>query len=152
MGDLRKIEEELVREKDWQLMGEIDEFKRPTNSLLSKKEIDFDVADQFEPISSKQNVDIQRMTLQRLREGTFDNYSYAFKEEVIVDEEGVDDGDILELYNEIESELMKISDFGALGFLPDVKIEKKEEKEKKTKRIQKVKDLDKIKNVTVLKH
>lgn len=145
MSDLRKIEEELVKEKDWQLMGEIDEFKRPTNSLLTKKEIDFDVEDHFEPISTKQNVDIQRMTLQRLREGTFDNYSYSFKEEVVVEEDGQEDGDILELYNEIESELMKISEF---GFLPDVKIEIKEEKEIKIKK--KVQDLGNIKNVTVI--
>ncbi|KAF9764053.1 U3 small nucleolar ribonucleoprotein MPP10 [Nosema granulosis] len=151
MSNLKEIEQELVKKKDWQLMGEVDEFKRPANSLLSKKDIDFDVSEQFEPISSKQNLDIQRLTLQRLREGTFDNYSYSFKEEVVVEEEGCEDGDILELYNEIESELLKISDFGSLGFLPDVKIEIKEEKMKEPKKKLKAKDLEKIKNVTVLK-
>ncbi|EOB14435.1 hypothetical protein NBO_28g0074 [Nosema bombycis CQ1] len=155
MTPLSEIEKQLVKKKDWLYTGEVDSKKRPLNSLLSTKDIDFEVADQFEPISSKQNSEIQRLTLQRLREGTFDNFSFNFKEEICVEEEeDVLDLDLVTLFNEIEGELIKISDFGSIGFLPDVKIKIKEEKIKGGKVKEgkkKVKNLEKVKNVTVLK-
>ncbi|EEQ82970.1 hypothetical protein NCER_100234 [Vairimorpha ceranae BRL01] len=152
--NLSDIEKELIKTKDWRYKGEVDKFKRPVNSLLTEKDINYDVAEKLEPISNKQNIEIMKMTLQRLREGTFDNYDFTVtqieEEELEYNEE--ENKDVVELYNEIESELLKISDFGSFGFMPDtevksfLKAEVKQDKKRKN-----VKSLENIKNVTVLK-
>lgn len=155
MYNIKEIEKNLIKKKDWQFLGEVDSKKRPVNSLLNKKEIHYDVTEQIEPISTKQNLEIQKMTLQRLREGTFDNFD--FSKEYTVEEEEIekneeDNKDIVDLYNEIESELLKISDFGSFGYMPDTEIVSVTKKEvKKDKKKLKAKTLGNIKNVTVLK-
>lgn len=155
MYDITEIEKNLIKKKDWQYLGEVDNKKRPVNSLLKKKEIQYDVTELIEPISTKQSIEIQKMTLQRIREGTFDNYDFTVEnieteEELVNNEE--ENEDILQLYNEIESELLKISDFGSIGYMPDIEIVSTIKKEvKKDKKKLKAKTLGNIKNVTVLK-
>ncbi|WUR03911.1 U3 small nucleolar RNA-associated protein (MPP10) [Vairimorpha necatrix] len=150
---LLEIEKELIKKKDWKYLGEVDKKKRPLNSLLTKNDFSYDVTEQIESISQKQNVEIMKMALLRVREGTFDNYDFTVvekqEEEIEYNEE--ENKDVVELYNEIESELLKISDFGSFGFMPDVEIKNYVKNEIKDKRRKNVKSLGNIKNVTVLK-
>lgn len=153
--DLKKIEQELIKEKNWEYFGEVDKTKRPLNSLLNKKDLSYTVNDKPEPISAKQNNEIYKMTIQRLREGTFDNYNFEFTEEENQEIEKNDDEkfedieDIELLYNDIEGLLLSISDFGRFGYMPDTKFVVKKKVEIETNR-KSIKSLQNIKNVTVL--
>ncbi|KAM0672273.1 U3 small nucleolar ribonucleoprotein [Ordospora colligata] len=157
---IEEIEKFLVKDKEWKHMGEVDKSKRPKDSLLAQKEIDFRQGPPLVPFSSKQNDEIERVTLKRIREGTFDNYEYKTKHVVeVVD--AVDDvneveceetKDIISLYNEIEGDLMNMVDFGNNGFVPDAEVRSvRIEEAGINKKKQNTKCLDKIKNVTVIK-
>lgn len=154
--DLKKIEQDLIKPKSWEHFGEVDKTKRPVNSLLSKQDLSYAVTDKIEPISVKQNNEILKLTLQRLREGTFDNYNFEFitefdQEEEKVEEEEENVEDIELLYNEIEGLLLGISDFGRFGYMPDTKFVVKKKVEIKSNK-KNVKSLQNIKNVTVLQN
>jgi U3 small nucleolar RNA-associated protein MPP10 len=153
--DLKKIERLLVKPKEWKHMGEVDRMKRPKNSLLSQKDIDFKQGIPLAPLSSKQNDEIERVTIQRIREGTFDNHEFKAAKEVEVVEEvyettNLELNDIIMLYNEIEGDLMKITDFGNGGFVPDSEIKIAREEAPKPMKKRKVGSLSKIRNVTVI--
>ncbi|AFN82356.1 U3 small nucleolar ribonucleoprotein component Mpp10 [Encephalitozoon romaleae SJ-2008] len=155
---IEEIEKLLVKPKEWKYAGEVDIKKRPKNSLLEREEIDFKQGPPLIPFSSKQDSEVESITLQRIREGTFDNHEYNIKEVVeIVDEvpdtENPECKDIISLYNEIEGDLMQIVDFGNNGFVPDCEIrivQGKEDGSGPRKKLD-VKSLDRIRNVTVLK-
>jgi U3 small nucleolar RNA-associated protein MPP10 len=156
-ADLREIEKLLVKPKEWRYLGEVDKTKRPKNSLLSQRDIEFKQGVPLVPLSSKQNNEVERITLQRIREGTFDNYEFKVTREVEVIEEVYETKDlelseIVALYNEIEEDLMRITDFGCIGFMPDCEIkvvDKETPRPVKKKRMSS--SLSKIRNVTVLK-
>ncbi|KAG5858861.1 U3 small nucleolar RNA-associated protein [Encephalitozoon hellem] len=155
---IEEIEKLLVKPKEWKYAGEVDVRKRPKNSLLEQEEIDFKQGPPLVPFSSKQDSEIESITLQRIREGTFDNHEYNVKEVVEIadelpDTDDLECKDILSLYNEIEGDLMQIVDFGNNGFVPDceIRIVQGKESSSGTKKKLDVKSLDRIRNVTVLK-
>ncbi|KAH9412122.1 hypothetical protein HK407_01g00130 [Ordospora pajunii] len=154
---IEEIEKLLVKDKEWRHMGEVDKTKRPKDSLLAQKEIDFRQGPPLVPFSSKQNDEIERVTLKRIREGTFDNYEYKIKQviEVVDDVDSVEceeANDIIALYNEIEGDLMKMVDFGNNGFVPDAEVRSvRIEEARMGKKKQSISCLDKIKNVTVIR-
>lgn len=152
--NIEEIERSLVGPKEWKYLGEVDVKKRPKNSLLTQREIEFEQGVPFVPFSSKQNDEIERMTLQRIRERTFDNHVYRGVQKVEVVEEmyeteDLEIKDIVALYNEIEGDLMRITDFGSNGFAVDCEVRVVESEAVGVGK-KPVKHLDKIKNVTVL--
>nr|AGE96103.1 hypothetical protein ECU01_0330 [Encephalitozoon cuniculi] len=156
---IEEIEKLLVKPKEWKYAGEVSARKRPKNSLLVQEEIDFKQGPPLIPFSSKQDDEVERIALQRIREGTFDNHAYNIREEVDIADEipevgDLESNDILALYNEIEGDLMQIVDFGNNGFVPDSEIRMVRETEKPLASRKKpgAKSLDGIKNVTVLKN
>lgn len=154
-GNIEEIEKLLVRPREWQYQGEVDIKKRPKNSLLTNGDIEFEQGVPLAPFSSKQNDEIERITLQRIREGTFDNHTYNTMQKVEVVEETYETADleineILSLYNEIEGDLMRMTDFGNNGFVPDCEIVMVKSEEPSKKRHPGRRSLGKIKNVTVL--
>ena len=157
MDRIEEIEKLLVKPKEWKYAGEVDVRKRPKNSLLTQEEIAFEQGVPLVAFSSKQNDEVERVTLQRIREGTFDNHVYSAKEQVeIADEveeaECAEAKDVVSLYNEIEGELMGIVDFGNCGFVPDCEVRAVEaSKAPAVRRRPDSKALGRIKNVTVLK-
>lgn len=153
---IEEVERMLVEAKEWKYMGEVDTRKRPKNSLLKQEEIDFEQGPPLIPFSCKQNDEIERITLQRIREGTFDNHTYNTKEKVevmeeVYDTEDLEIKDIICLYNEIEGDLMKITDFGNNGFMLDSEVRIVEDEVCGGRKKPNTRSLDKIKNVTVLK-
>ncbi|ADM10883.1 U3 small nucleolar ribonucleoprotein component Mpp10 [Encephalitozoon intestinalis ATCC 50506] len=155
--NIEEIEKLLVKPKEWKYAGEVDIRKRPKNSLLTEEDIDFRQGPPLLPFSSKQDSEIESITLQRIREGTFDNHEYNTKKvaevtDEILDVDNLEFKDVLSLYNEIEGDLMQIVDFGNNGFTPDCEIKiVQEEKASLPKKRLEVKSLDRIRNVTVLK-
>lgn len=154
--DIEEIEKLLVKPKEWKYMGEVDVNKRPKDSLLTQNEIDFEQGPPLVPFSSKQNDEIERITLQRIRERTFDNHMYSTAQKVEVVEEvyateDLEIKDIIALYNEIEGDLMKITDFGNNGFVPDCEIRTIKNETVRADKRPGSRSLDKIKNVTLLR-
>lgn len=154
---IEEIEKLLVKPKEWRYAGEVDMRRRPKNSLLTQEEIDFEQGPPLVAFSSRQNDEVERLTLQRIREGTFDNHVYNAKEQVEMadDVDEADDAetkDIVSLYNEIEGDLMAMVDFGNGGFVPDceVRVVQGSGTPVARRRLDS-KALGRIKNVTVLK-
>lgn len=152
---IKKIEKQLIEPKEWKYMGEVDIYKRPKDSLLTQQKIEFEQASTLVPFSTKMNGEFEKITYRRLKERAFDNYVFSANKEIEMVEEvyetkELDKIEIVKIYNEIESELLKIADFGNFGFVPDVEIRviKEDVVERK---VNAKKFLDKSRNVTFIK-
>lgn len=118
--NIHKIEKSLVEKKNWMHSGEVKASARPQNSLLNA-DVEFDTAIFNVPISAEQSSEIQRYINQRFKEKTFDNYEFQEAKEKIVEEvydvEMVETNkEIIELYDELERELLRMTDYGNDGF------------------------------------
>ncbi|KAI5169794.1 hypothetical protein PAEPH01_1002 [Pancytospora epiphaga] len=116
----KSIEKSLVAPKDWKYAGETRASARPKNALLDI-DIDFDTTLLNIPLTNEQNSEIFKHVLQRFKEKTFDNYEFTsachIAEVSLPDIQKCETNkEILSLYENIENELRKITDWGNDGF------------------------------------
>lgn len=119
-GEIERLEKSLVARKDWRYSGEARASTRPKGSLADEQ-VDFETAVFNVPISPDQNSEIARYIHQRFKEKTFDNYHFKEAREKVVEEvydtEAIETNkEIIALYDRIEDELKKITDYGNDGF------------------------------------
>lgn len=112
---IRKIEEELSKPRDWKYTGEARACHRPHNSLLSSN-LEFDSALFNIPISATENASITKYIAQRFREKTFDNYEFKERKLEIKEEEYdttllESSKEIIKLYETIENEINRMTDY-----------------------------------------
>ncbi|KAI4293177.1 hypothetical protein PAPHI01_2451 [Pancytospora philotis] len=118
--NVEETEKLLVGRKNWRHAGEIKASSRPQNSLLHEN-VEFDTTIFNVPISAALNSEIAKYVAQRFKEKTFDNYHFEEMKEKI-EKETYDfelcetNKEILALYEDIESALKKITDYGNDGF------------------------------------
>jgi U3 small nucleolar RNA-associated protein MPP10 len=77
---IKEIEEELVKEKDWQLKGETSSKQRPVNSLLEEV-LEFDYAAKPAPVITEQVTNsLDELIKQRILNNSFDDLVRKYEE------------------------------------------------------------------------
>ena len=121
LQDSEEIKGGFTKEESWKRSECLKKGERPKNCLL-EGDIEFETSVFTVPISKDTNRDIFKYINMRFKEKTFDNFEFKEKKPVIVEE--VYDTEALEtekevklLYEQLESELKKLTDGGIDGFL-----------------------------------
>jgi U3 small nucleolar RNA-associated protein MPP10 len=140
--EIKKVEKELVKSKEWKYLGEIDSKSRPINSLLDQEGIQFEQNNPILQLSRAEDNEIEKMVIRRVREKKFDNFVFKGEDERVFETECSEDNEyskndlskteIYELYSLIDNELNRISDFGGSHLFTDGCIKKKEDSRDKS--------------------
>lgn len=117
---IAELEKRLVSKKSWAYGGETHASARPEGSLM-EADIEFDTSVFNVPFSKDQNEELLRYVARRYKEKTFDNHEFKeVKEPVIEDLFKVEacetNKEILSMYEKIEKELLRLTDYGNDGF------------------------------------
>lgn len=166
--DVCKNTKRGLKPKDWRYAGEVDAKNRPINSLLPQTGVEYERAESFSKLSTKEDAKILKLLKQRIREQSFENFDYGafcqekepvYKTEV---EEYKDVGrdEVEKLFLDVKAELDSLANIGGVWCNTSIEVyrerpaevlKKKEDKKMHRRDKASMRVLKKAKNVKILK-